>query len=467
MRFLLTHVTLLLATALANVPASFAVEAIEKSSDPPVGLSPAERGYWFLTQKSYLPPDFHASDLAATWKNWPAAAAKPMEQATDEKRREILWDRYGIDGRLEDPSQPLQYVVEPDGDWTMNCFACHGGSVEGKTWPGAPNRDYALQTLTEEIRMAKLVRQRPLSRMDTASVAFPLGANVGTTNAVMFGVALAHFRDERLNVHKDRGIPDFVHHDLDAPPWWHFKKKTRLYADGFAQKSSRALMQFMMVPQNGPDRFAEWEADYRDVYAYLESIEPPKWPHAVDRSLAEKGKTLFTQNCAECHGTYDDVPAKETYPERIVPWDDIGTDRVRLDALTKEGRAFYARSWFSHFGRGEKTILEPGGYVAPPLDGIWASAPYFHNGSVPTLAHVLDPASRPVIWTRTSDATDQSNVGLTVETFERMPSAGYDRVARRSYFDTRKFGKSAAGHDFGEVLSADERRAVIEYLKTL
>ena len=225
-------------------------------------------------------------------------------------------------------------------------------------------------------------------------------------------------------------------------------------------------MQFMMGRENGPDRFAEWESDFQDVYAYLESIEPPKWPHAIDQPLAERGKGLFVQNCAECHGTYDDDPAKETYAERIVPWSEVGTDRVRLDALTKEGRAFYARSWFSKLGE-EETILDPGGYVAPPLDGIWASAPYFHNGSVPTIANVLDPASRPVVWKRTSDETDRESVGLTVETFERMPSAGYDRVARRSYFDTRKFGKSAAGHDFGEVLSADERRAVIEYLKTL
>jgi hypothetical protein len=42
------------------------------------------------------------------------------------------------------------------------------------------------------------------------------------------------------------------------------------------------------------------------------------------------------------------------------------------------------------------------GYIAPPLVGIWASAPYFHNGSVPTLWQVLDPDSRADIWTRTN-----------------------------------------------------------------
>ena len=51
----------------------------------------------------------------------------------------------------------------------------------------------------------------------------------------------------------------------------------------------------------------------------------------IDEALAAKGETAFFQHCAECHGTYG---AKESYPGRIVPIDEIATDRVRLDALT-------------------------------------------------------------------------------------------------------------------------------------
>ena len=62
------------------------------------------------------------------------------------------------------------------------------------------------------------------------------------------------------------------------------------------------------------------------------------------------------------------------------------------------------------------------GYVAPPLDGIWASAPYFHNGSVPTVYHVLFPDERPAgVESQRLQAYDNARVGLLVEEYKRMP----------------------------------------------
>jgi hypothetical protein len=76
------------------------------------------------------------------------------------------------------------------------------------------------------------------------------------------------------------------HHDHDAPAWWHFKKKQRLYSDGFVQKDARPLMQFMLIPANGPNKFAESEADFREIYAWLESLREnaPNEP-SEDRNL--------------------------------------------------------------------------------------------------------------------------------------------------------------------------------------
>ncbi len=82
----------------------------------------------------------------------------------------------------------------------MNCFSCHGGSVYGRTLPGAPNNLYQLQSLTEDSRATKLRMGKPLAQMDIGSAFMPLGTTVGTTNAVMFGVALMNFRDAELNV---------------------------------------------------------------------------------------------------------------------------------------------------------------------------------------------------------------------------------------------------------------------------
>ena len=106
-------------------------------------------------------------------------------------------------------------------------------------------------------------------------------------------------------------------------------------------------------------------------------------------------------------------------------------------------------------------------YVAPPLDGIWASAPYLHNGSVPTLWHLMHPARRPTVWRRTPAGYDETRVGLEVEELENLPSGKVPPARRRTYFDTRKPGKSAAGHDFPDALTEDEKAAVLEYLKTL
>jgi hypothetical protein len=139
---------------------------------------------------------------------------------------------------------------------------------------------------------------------------------------------------------------------------------------------------------------------------------------------------------------------------------------VRLKALTRADRAHYANSWFGNYGA-EANRLDPEGYVAPPLDGLWASAPYLHNGSVPTLWHVLHPDQRPSVWRRVSDEYDRDRMGFTVERLNAVPSHVRTLHERRHYFDTALPGKSNAGHTFPEELSPAERAAVLEYLKTL
>lgn len=420
------------------------------------------QGYSWLTEKPYLPPDFDQETFDNVWKNWPEPLRKKAEAASADERRKMAYQRYGLTPRHDGSKKPLQYVVDKDGNWIMNCFACHGGRVLGSTYPGAPNNRFALETLTAEIRLTKLQMKKPLTRMDVGSMVMPLGRTNGTTNAVMFGVALMAYRDSELNVHRHRLPPKMVHHDMDAPPWWHFHRKSHIYIDGFAQKGVRGLMQFMMVEQNGPEKFREWEEDFKDVFAFIQSVRPPKYPFAIDQELAKEGREVFHRNCADCHGTYGD---SSDFPNEMVPIDVIGTDPVRLSALTKKHRAGYHESWFGYYGD-QVTIDDPVGYIAPPLDGVWASAPYFHNGSVPTLWHVLHPSERPAIWKWASEELDRDRVGISVESFAALPK-GLSQAERRQFFDTSQFGKSRQGHDFPETLSQSERTAVLEYLKTL
>ncbi len=431
------------------------------------GETAAARGLHLLLTQPYLPPDFDQEVFDELWTTWEEPLRQQAAEASVEERRRMAMSRYGLLPRPDDPARPMQYVVGPDGRWTMNCLACHQGQVGGQMILGLPNSSYALETLTEEVRLVKVRQRKAFGHMDMGSLLLPLGTTNGTTNAVMFGVALMRHRDADLNIVTRPPRFDLVHHDMDAPPWWHYAKRNTLYADGFAPKSHRMLMQFLLVKENGPEKFHAWEEGFRDIEAWIESLEPPRWPHAIDAALAGEGERVFRQHCAECHGTYG---PGGSYPDRVIPIAEVGTDRVRLDSLTAKERSDLNDSWFGHQGldaAGIRGRESPEGYVAPPLDGVWASAPYFHNGSVPTLWHVLHPQARPVVWKRTPTGYDEARVGLEIEEAAEMPPGKLTSAERRRWFDTRKPGKSAAGHDFPDVLSEADKRAVLEYLKQL
>ncbi|MGC3972715.1 MAG: cytochrome c [Pirellulales bacterium] len=388
--------------------------AVPFSANAARAETPAERGFRLLTTKPYLTPDFDDEVFSQLYTQWDEASRRAAEAASPAERRSLTFARYGLSEFPDSPrGTALQYTPAPGAGWTMNCLACHTGRVAGKVIFGAPNTQYLLQSLTEDVRNVKLRLGKRLTHMDKGSLLYPLGGSVGTTNAVMFGHILLHYRDPDLTFHSDRPLPTLTHHDVDAVPWWHFKHKTKLYVDGFAPKNHRALMQFLLIPRNGPDKFREWEPDYRDIEAWITSLEAPKYPFAVDAALAKNGHQLFEKNCASCHGRYKPPAAAATtadaarpgqavathntllsYPEKIVPIEEVGTDPVRLDSMSVDGRERYGTTWFAYFGR-EKVVADPGGYVAPPLEGVWASAPYFHNGSVATLADVLDSRARP------------------------------------------------------------------------
>jgi hypothetical protein len=439
---------------------------IETSGDAEHQNSNAvDRGYRVLTEKAVLSSDFTQDVFDNLWQCWPKELRDKAKTASEDDRRIMAFARYGLTPRPDAPEKPLQYVVDADGNWTMNCFSCHGGSIYGKPHAGAPNNRFALQTLTEEIRRTKFKLGKSFSRMDVGSLVIPLGTTNGTTNAVVFGMGLMSQRDEDLNIVAS-APRKFVHHDMDAPAWWNFHKKPNIYIDGFAQKGHRGLMQFMMIPENGRDFFINHEDDFRDVYAYISSLRPPKYQGTLNTVMAEQGRVVFEQNCAECHGTYGDAAS---YPNRRIPIKDIGTDPVRLTALEVEGRQKYARSWFAHAKEkdAQTTVVDPDGYVAPALDGIWASAPYLHNGSVPTLWHLLNPTERPQVWRPLNEEFDAEKVGLTIKVEPKVPFTELDAAIRRSYFDTSRFGKSNAGHEYPMELTDTQRRAVLEYLKTL
>ncbi|PQO35985.1 cytochrome c [Bremerella cremea] len=423
----------------------------------------AAAGYDHLINTTYLPPYFDQETFDNVWRIWPEPLRSKAEKASTDERRQMAFDRYGLTGRPEDPAKPLQYVVDKRGNWTLNCFSCHGGEVEGKPVPGLPNNRFDFAGITDDIRLTKALLGKKMVTTDYSSLVFPMGDNKGTTNAVNFGVALISLRDADLNFVPGASFPRMLHHDMEPPPWWHFSQKENIYIDGFAPKGHRALLQFTMVRSNGAKSFPAREDDFRDVYAYLSSLEPPKYAGEIDEKKVAAGRIVFNKNCSECHGTYGE---NASYPQRMIPIDDIATDRARLDALSPEHRQVYGKSWFNNYGDKEGLIADPEGYVAPPLSGVWASAPYFHNGSVPTLWHVLHPEQRPKIWQWDGKSYNHQRMGITTKQLTEVPK-GLHAIDKREVFDTSRFGKSATGHDYPNNLTEEEKDVVLEYLKTL
>jgi hypothetical protein len=102
-----------------------------------------------------------------------------------------------------------------------------------------------------------------------------------------------------------------------------------------------------------------------------------------------------------------------------------------------------------------------GSYVARVMQGIWAAAPYLHNGSVPTLAELLKPPAQRVKQFKIGPAYDTVNVGLAVE------QTMFSQSLTTADCSNLNSGNSNCGHDFGTKLPDAEKKALLEYLKTL
>ena len=202
-------------------------------------------------------------------------------------------------------------------------------------------------------------------------------------------------------------------------------------------------------------------AGLKRVRDWIWNLPPPRYPYGVDTALAARGAAVYQQTCLDCHGDhrFRDGFRSGARIGQVVRASDIGTDRHRLDSYTE---AFAANQYtlFPESPYRFRRFRKTDGYANHPLDGIWARAPYLHNGSVPTLRDLLEPpAQRPTAFYRGYDVYDQARVGF-------VSDVGEERGRQFFRFDTSIPGNSNAGHVYGTTLPDEDKRAIVEYLKT-
>lgn len=376
----------------------------------------------------------------------------------------------------------------------MNCAICHVGSVRRSVDDppqihlGMPSNTVDLQAFTDFlIRCAADPRFAP-DRMI---------AEIEEDGSLFFADRLLHERAIPLmkdGLLKRRaqldylfapGHPRFGPGRVDTFNPYKTNQFAAYYASGLAAEESIGTADFPSIWNQGPREgmHLHWDGDNtsvreRNVSAafgagssrdrvdlpkierikvWLDTLPPPAYPFEIDRSKSRRGEQLYLQHCFRCHSF------QGAEVGQVVPIDRIGTDRWRLDSYTSKLQALQL-TYGDGYGWAFKHFKKTDGYSNHPLDGIWARAPYLHNGSVPTLWDLLRPAAdRPESFDRGHDLYDRERVGFRADV---APA-----VDRRSFrFDTASPGNGNGGHTgarYGTELGDDDKRALIEYLKTL
>lgn len=360
----------------------------------------------------------------------------------------------------------------------QNCLTCHATKIDDKIILGLGNNlNNSSEDLTGSLNNAEFAIKIQYGGINSnewkAYESFGKAARaiapavvtntIGANPADKIFAVLAGYRDGNDLRWLDKSqspLPNDVI-PTDVPAWWLMKKKHVLYYNGLGQGDfARLMMASSLLTMKDSSDARRIDKRFADVVAYINTLNAPKYPYATKATLVAQGKTVFEKKCAQCHGTYNTTP---TYPNLLIDYKSVGTDPqlAQLYENFPYYHTWYNNSWFAK-GPHAAHLLPQKGYIAPPLDGIWATAPYFHNGSVPSLEDVLNSAQRPKIWQRNSDANndfDEAKVGWRYEVVDTKKDI--------FTYDTNQKGYGNQGHTYGDNLTPDERKAVVEYLKTL
>jgi hypothetical protein len=407
--------------------------------------------------------------------------------------------------------------------FTLSCAGCHSSNLFGDKILGMTNRfPRANHFFIRGMKVGKMynphwfrifsgatkaeteITDRSVEHLKAIGARMPMQLGLDTSLAQ---VALSLDKREptawaeRSEFYEQNPRPDILDQtpgDSKPAVWWNLKYKNRWLSDGSVISGNPIYTNILWNEiGRGTDLheldqwFRENEETIKELTTAAFSTEAPRIEKyfsetQISPERAMKGEVLFNQMCSKCHGTYTkawslpeagNMPWKEqiktiqvNYPKktRVI---DVGTDPNRylmMKSLEKlNGLAISEKI-------GVKIAAQKG-YVPPPLVGIWARWPYFHNNSVPSLCEVLTPANKRAKIYYAGAALDKK----TDFDFEcnGYPVAAQAPVAWKTIqykYDTSREAMSNRGHDDRifvkdgqELLSADDKRNLIQFLQTL
>jgi mono/diheme cytochrome c family protein len=405
----------------------------------------------------------------------PYAAYRRLSPETDPA--DLLPGREGRNAEL-----PYHLTAHTNADGvevvSSNCLLCHAAHFEGELIVGLGNEflDFTADPRNLVNQVGTYVRGAEASAAwqhwaDRIEGIAPYiqTSTIGSNPATNLTWALMAHRDPETLAWSTEPLlepPPAEPLPVSVPPWWRMQQKNAMFYTTIGRGDhARFMMLSSMLCADSVDEVAAVEEYAADIRAFIAGLGPPEYPFPIDAALAEQGRAVFETTCSTCHGTYGEDPS---YPNLVVALDEIGTDPEYARTAT-DGSLDRFYDWAARSLHGEAVELAPApGYIAPPLDGVWATAPYLHNGSVPDIRSLLDSGTRPTFWRHDEPrAYDPEILGWRYEPLERGKDGAADRAERTRIYDTTLPGYGNGGHVFGDGLTEAERDAVIEYLKTL
>ncbi len=407
---------------------------------------------------------------------------------------------------------------------TFSCAACHSSNLFGKSVLGMTNRfpqanNYFIagkmvtshvsasifQTLSgaseQEVKMYQQLRDA----MPFVKAKSPQTMGLDTSLSIV-AMSLARRENDEyatkdLEVAKHPRYEPLEKMVSDSKPavWWNVKYKNRWLSDGSVVSGNPIYTNILWneISRGADLRVLEkWlDENPRIIKELASAVFATEAPIFTDFFAAEKfdihaakrGEKIFNQMCTKCHGKYEKnwslanaqkMPIieqlktfKVTYHKQTLV-KDVGTDPNRYLGI----KSLEALNDLAISKKNGVIIKTQKGYVPPPLVGIWARWPYFHNNSIPSLCALFTrPDLRPKSYYARSAIDKENDFDQDCNGYPMKEMSRSEQYKRRKYlYDTTKSGMHNSGHyeklfikDGKEVLSSDQKKDLIRFLQTL